>query len=734
MFDTGSHGASQPHETETPFYIWGAGVNWRHDNTEAPIPTDSIELPVNEESNNDDITAGNVRYRKFPLYEIEQAQFAPLMASFLGLPPPTNNLGILPKGFIEASDEFIANAVSNNALQLLEQYGHLLREHERGLFSLVLPEYKKLTRAHLNGYQTYVKRMGVIEDYKAIINASYAMMNATVNGIEYYHGYYRWPLLIATSFTFISWIWFLLTLLDDTRMMNSQMTGMINSGGVNSNRSVKATHTIETSTTVDATADNLILSIINDIVRAIFPENRIYRRLIIEALVFTIGLCFMQRTPIVVCVYFVLPILTFSMALTAAGRLRCNILRGYGYGLMFHQSFTLLVVTELLVLTFFKRQNISLAYIVLTLVDRKFYYSEHKIKSLLHFLIILILSVFPLLPIAVGYKHDGFVVLGLLFSIVYPLLSSGRGVVKFDVYVVMTVFFNSAVIIWLQNHLQQPLPLPCQLISWSYFVYCFVIISSLLPKSLQRRLFPNATNTPLHNNGKLNRIIFLLSPLYAMLCTSYETLFILLLICELRYWMKEVSKSSVMAKTSESNQQLIMGNLAINISRRCNNNNKSKANDDMESNQFVMCFRFAFAILVYTLFSFFGTGNTASISSFDPNIIRCFLTTFSPFIIMFLVIVKLIIPAFMIVSIFYNSPIFTLKFEHQVFISLWIIGNLMSMNFLFFVRNYGSWLEIGSSISHYVIMQAITMVLVLLSLMAKDALALKERSRLSRKN
>lgn len=55
----------------------------------------------------------------------------------------------------------------------------------------------------------------------------------------------------------------------------------------------------------------------------------------------------------------------------------------------------------------------------------------------------------------------------------------------------------------------------------------------------------------------------------------------------------------------------------------------------------------------------------------------------------------------------------------KFFMILLLCCDIMCLNFLFLVKNTGSWLEIGTSISHFVIMECTVVVLCLLQIIAK---------------
>lgn len=101
--------------------------------------------------------------------------------------------------------------------------------------------------------------------------------------------------------------------------------------------------------------------------------------------------------------------------------------------------------------------------------------------------------------------------------------------------------------------------------------------------------------------------------------------------------------------------------------------------------------------------AFFGTGNVASLSSFSLESVYRFVTIFNPFLMTMLLITKVLIPFFIISTVYgmlaqiLDLPAFSL------FLLVVSITDVQTINFFYFVTDFGSWLEIGTSISHFCI-------------------------------
>ncbi|KAJ3283535.1 hypothetical protein HK104_010337 [Borealophlyctis nickersoniae] len=113
-----------------------------------------------------------------------------------------------------------------------------------------------------------------------------------------------------------------------------------------------------------------------------------------------------------------------------------------------------------------------------------------------------------------------------------------------------------------------------------------------------------------------------------------------------------------------------------------------------------------YAHLFFINIAFFGTGNIASISSFSLESVYRFTTVFNPFLMGALLLLKILVPFFLLSAAFgvlgtaLELPPFAL------FLLVLSTTDVMTLNFFFLVRDSGSWLEIGTTISHFVIASA----------------------------
>lgn len=111
------------------------------------------------------------------------------------------------------------------------------------------------------------------------------------------------------------------------------------------------------------------------------------------------------------------------------------------------------------------------------------------------------------------------------------------------------------------------------------------------------------------------------------------------------------------------------------------------------------------ALFFFVLFqaAFFSTGNVASVSSFSLDSVSRLIPIFDPFSQGAMLILKLLIP-FALISA--NLGILNKRLgvaPSALFMVVMAISDILTLYFFWVVKDEGSWLEIGSTISHFVI-------------------------------
>jgi GPI ethanolamine phosphate transferase 1 len=211
-----------------------------------------------------------------------------------------------------------------------------------------------------------------------------------------------------------------------------------------------------------------------------------------------------------------------------------------------------------------------------------------------------------------------------------------------------------------------------------------LIISLLMP--LAHRLHPNT-----HYLHRLMAIFLTFAPTFVILTISYEGLFYVVYCITLLTWVRLEHYSQIF--TDPPTTKLQGANGSITAATSVPQFRPLTLSDA----------RVAFFFFVLLQSAFFSTGNIASISSFSLESVCRLLPVFNPFSQGALLIFKLMIP-FTLVSA--NLGILNKRLgvaPSALFMVAMGMSDVLTLHFFWVVKDEGSWLEIGSTICHFVV-------------------------------
>ncbi|EDW80922.1 uncharacterized protein Dwil_GK19203 [Drosophila willistoni] len=592
MTNFGSHGGGSFHETVVPFFFWGAGVN--------------------RKASNDGMTFTDLQ---LPFYQLDQIQLASLMSALIGLPPPMNNLGILPLGFLKATPKYEAQAAHLNALQLLEQVTSVLKRHGKWL-----SQFQKLNLKDIGHYNAQIERLFQLGCYQLAMNNSHEAAELAVECLEFYKNYYRSGLIAAMIASYLGWLYYLLLKLSNKEKKPT--------GGLNSS---------------------------------------ITRWLMLLGLLL-VSLMLLQKIPGWTAFYLSLPIPMWILAL------RERPIEGRVIVAPITHTIWIGSISSLLVAAFFDRRLLWMGFVLFRCACNRQGFAQPSVKFVTWFFLVVLLGLFTMVPPSLGRRDTKLLSFSMLFALLRPLVLREHHKMR----------------IWIING--------CTLVMGAYLTYrkndnvvVLMVFRQLAIANLAYGFICIPFSSSTTAQCRLNLIWFNLSTIYTLLSTSFESFFMQLLLME-----------CLMSRKL---------NGEINLYKGCPLKNS---------------YRYASFILLYAYLSFFGIGNLSSISSFDPNTGRLFMAGDTIIFTGFLVLLKLSIPSIVIIASMYLTCSFVRHNVREIFISLFLMADTMSLYFLLQMRSEGSWREVRYSVAHFMIAHCSIFVIMIISGISKLLLSSRE--------
>ncbi|KFA61569.1 hypothetical protein S40285_04015 [Stachybotrys chlorohalonatus IBT 40285] len=654
MSDYGSHGDGHPDNTRTPLIAWGSGVA-------RPELHPAGTAPGHNEFSAD-WKLDHVRR-----HDVEQADVAALMAYLVGVDFPVNSVGKLPLSYLAASIKEKAEASFVNAQEILEMYR--VKEEKKSATQVQFKPFQPLSQE--NG--TPDDRVSAIEkliksgQYEEAIEEADALIGIALDGLRYLQTY-DWLFLRAlVTIGYLGWIAFALTTVLD--MFVVQET-------ISPKRTVA--EVLGFSSVLVALYAYFIVctSPLTYYVYAFFPVifwEEVYARkqILVEGRKALFGHI---RTPGAVFGLLMQAVIYIAIIVSLAlGYIHREMLTGLyilaafwplAYGFSFlksHAALSLTWVVSCLTMSTFTMRSPAMQ-------------QEDRTLILAAGILMVLVGIFYL-------AFESFVLADFTRNSSQPAQTSGTGIgrvltgAQIGLIIVAMIVTHSTS---LSLELKQGLPLGNQVVGW------LVLVVSLLLMPFLHRLDPNS--------GYMHQLMLIFltcAPTFVILSISYEGLFYVAFCITLFAWVRlEYSiystakdQSATNAPTAGATTKAGLGYRPLTLSDA----------------------RVALFFLVFLQSAFFSTGNVASVSAFSLESVNRLLPVFDPFSQGALLILKLMIP-FAVISA--NLGVLNKRLgvaPSALFMIVMAITDILTLYFFWVVKDEGSWLEIGSTISHFVI-------------------------------
>ncbi|KAK4210417.1 Phosphatidylinositolglycan class N-domain-containing protein [Rhypophila decipiens] len=670
MSDWGSHGDGHPNNTRTPLIAWGSGV--------AKPQLYPGEVAPGHDEYSSDWNLDNVRR-----HDVAQADVAALMAYLVGVDFPANSVGELPLSFLAADIQEKAKASLVNAQGILEQYR--VKEEKKKATELRYRPYRPLSDNGLSPERRVADIKQLIEagHYEEAIEESAALMKVGLGGLRYLQTY-DWLFLRALiTIGYLGWIVYGLTTVVDLHVLH----GLVQ------------------------------------------PSRTLVGAVVFSSVLVALYASFIvSHSPLTYYAYAFFTVFFWEEVFArresiAEGRKRLfgHVKTGGNVASLLFNCAAYVGIIVSLALGYIHREILTILFVLASFWPAVYgisFLQKHTSLSALWFLSCLAMSPFTLLP-AMKTEDVNLIMIGgslmVLVGILYlvfedfvladftwpPKSSSktdnslSRSLVGIQVgLTILSMLVTRSSALSLQA--KQGLPRGNQVMG-------FVVLVTSLLMPLAHRLQPNN-----HYMHRLLVIFLTCAPTFVILTISYEGLFYLVFSGLLVSWVRLehavyefMSAKSTTTTASSPKESSTNGSAAEKETQ--STTTASKPQQQSFRPLTLHDARVALFFFVLLQSAFFSTGNVASISSFSLESVNRLMPVFDPFSQGALLILKLMIP-FALISA--NLGILNKRLgvaPSALLMVVMAISDILTLYFFWVVKDEGSWLEIGSTISHFVI-------------------------------
>ncbi|KAL7232482.1 hypothetical protein ACSBR2_010495 [Camellia fascicularis] len=676
MSDKGSHGDGHNSNTDTPLVAWGAGV--KH-----PMPMSSNNhsdcgVRFIDEHMHDMPTPAEWDLDGVERVDVNQADIAPLMSTLLGLPCPVNSVGNLPLDYINLNEAEEVEAVLANTKQILNQFlrKSLLKQSN----SLNFKPFKPLV--HYSSILDQIEHLVSFRDYEAAMKLSQNLRSLALKGLNYFQTYDWFMLMTVVTLGYIGWmIYLILHVLQSYTSLPGKFS-----------RKEQALHLRNNGGTVYLCGCLFMGSICI--------------------------LLLLEHSPPLYHVYATMTVFLWTKIFSEHQFLKAiwRDLRRRQYSYIIALVVTCavsVVILEFLVHSFTERKLYTWCFLIVGITASIHLYYLIPWKSGIPIFVwssCWFLSIFTLMPAEIPDNTLLVVASGAMIIAIggvatyldlhaeankywHGLLNHDLKKPKFPMLFslqALLVGLSSVMVPLSTSHRaqKQELLVLHQLINWSTAGFSIVL--------------PLFSATSLLS--RLTSIFLGFAPTFLLLSIGYEAVFYAALGLALMAWILYENTLLYRSKMETSSTSI----KSVEDSIILENDVRGLQLSDM---------RIPLTFMVLFNVAFFGTGNFASIASFEISSVYRFITIFSPFLMAALLIFKLFIPFMLVICTFSALTKLIQVSRLGCYFLVILCSDVMTIHFFFLVRTTGSWMEIGNSISHFGIVSAqVVFVLLLFAL------------------